>query len=88
VTIVDFAGGARALLAFGIGSVFGLATGLWLALSPTANAIREPHITALNSIPRIILVLTGFALLLDALAGRIERRLMKRQPRAGETEKR
>ncbi|HEY6086304.1 MAG TPA: ABC transporter permease [Burkholderiaceae bacterium] len=43
------------LLAFGIGSVLGLATGLWLALSPTASAILEPYITALNSMPRIIL---------------------------------
>jgi NitT/TauT family transport system permease protein len=34
-----------------------------------------------------ILVLTAFALVLDALVGRIERRLMKWQPRAGETEK-
>jgi len=43
------------LLAFGIGSVLGLATGLWLALSPTASAILEPYITAANSMPRIIL---------------------------------
>ena len=43
------------VLAFGIGSVLGLATGLWLALSPTASAILEPYITALNSMPRIIL---------------------------------
>jgi NitT/TauT family transport system permease protein len=43
------------LLAFGIGSLLGLATGLWLALSPTASAILEPYITALNSMPRIIL---------------------------------
>jgi NitT/TauT family transport system permease protein len=43
------------LLAFGIGSALGLATGLWLALSPTASAILEPYITALNSMPRIIL---------------------------------
>jgi NitT/TauT family transport system permease protein len=43
------------LLAFGIGSVLGLAMGLWLALSPTASAILEPYITALNSMPRIIL---------------------------------
>ena len=43
------------LLAFGIGSALGLATGLWLALSPTAGAILEPYITALNSMPRIIL---------------------------------
>jgi NitT/TauT family transport system permease protein len=43
------------LLAFGIGSVLGLATGLWLALSPTASAILEPYIKAANSMPRIIL---------------------------------
>ena len=43
------------LLAFGIGSVLGLSMGLWLALSPTASAILEPYITALNSMPRIIL---------------------------------
>ena len=43
------------LLAFGIGSALGLATGLWLALSPAASAILEPYITALNSMPRIIL---------------------------------
>ena len=43
------------LLAFGIGSVLGLAMGLWLALSPTASAVLEPYITALNSMPRIIL---------------------------------
>ena len=43
------------LLAFGIGSALGLAAGLWLALSPTASAILEPYITALNSMPRIIL---------------------------------
>ena len=195
---------AETLLAFGIGSVLGLATGLWLALQPMASAILEPYIKALNSMPRIILapifavwfglgigskvalgvtlvffivffnvyqgvkevspvvlanarmlgagpkqllrhvylpsatswvfsslhtsvglafvgavvgeylgssqgvgylilqaegtfdintvmagilVLTGFALVLDALVGRIERRLMKWQPRAGETEK-
>jgi NitT/TauT family transport system permease protein len=34
-----------------------------------------------------ILVLTAFALALDALVGVAERRLMKWQPRAGETEK-
>ena len=30
------------ILAFGIGAVFGLAAGLWLALSPVASAILEP----------------------------------------------
>ena len=43
------------LLAFGIGALGGLATGLWLALSPVASAILEPYIKALNSMPRIIL---------------------------------
>ncbi len=43
------------LLAFGVGSVLGLAAGLWLALSPLASAILEPYVKALNSMPRIIL---------------------------------
>jgi NitT/TauT family transport system permease protein len=43
------------LLAFGIGSVLGLAAGLWLALAPLASAILEPYVKALNSMPRIIL---------------------------------
>ncbi len=43
------------LLAFGVGSVLGLACGLWLALSPMASAVLEPYIKALNSMPRIIL---------------------------------
>ena len=43
------------LLAFGVGSLLGLACGLWLALSPMASAICEPYIKALNSMPRIIL---------------------------------
>jgi len=34
-----------------------------------------------------ILVLTVFALLLDAIVGRVERRLMKWRPQTGETEK-
>ena len=41
----------------------------------------------INTVMAGILVLTAFALLLDALVGRIERRLMKWQPKAGETEK-
>jgi len=43
------------LLAFAIGSVLGLGIGLWLALAPTASAIAEPYITALNAMPRVIL---------------------------------
>jgi NitT/TauT family transport system permease protein len=41
----------------------------------------------INTVMAGILVLTGFALILDAVVGRIERRLMKWQPRSGETEK-
>jgi len=41
----------------------------------------------INTVMAGILVLTTFALVLDALVGRIEKRLMKWQPRAGETEK-
>ncbi|MEJ8838933.1 ABC transporter permease [Ramlibacter sp. AN1133] len=43
------------VLAFAIGTVLGLAVGLWLALAPTASAISEPYIKALNSMPRVIL---------------------------------
>ena len=43
------------LLAFGIGTVLGLAMGLWLALSPMAAAILDPYIKAANSMPRVIL---------------------------------
>src|SRR6476646_3010006 len=37
------------VLAFVIGTVLGLACGLWLALSPLAAAITDPYIKALNS---------------------------------------
>ncbi|HEY5292991.1 MAG TPA: ABC transporter permease [Burkholderiales bacterium] len=43
------------MLAFAIGTVFGLAVGLWLALSPTASGIFDPYIKAANSMPRVIL---------------------------------
>jgi len=43
------------MLAFVIGTVLGLAFGLWLALAPTASAILDPYIKALNSMPRVIL---------------------------------
>jgi NitT/TauT family transport system permease protein len=42
-------------LAFVIGTVSGLAVGLWLALSPTAAALFDPYIKAVNSMPRVIL---------------------------------
>jgi NitT/TauT family transport system permease protein len=43
------------VLAFAIGTVLGLAFGLWLALAPTASAILDPYIKGLNSMPRVIL---------------------------------
>jgi NitT/TauT family transport system permease protein len=49
VTLVETA------LAFLIGTVLGLVMGLWLALSPTASALFDPYIKALNSMPRVIL---------------------------------
>ncbi len=41
----------------------------------------------INTVMAGILVLTGFALALDGAVGRIERHLMKWQPKGGETEK-
>ncbi|HEV7393888.1 MAG TPA: ABC transporter permease [Burkholderiales bacterium] len=43
------------LLAFIVGTVFGLVIGLWLALSSTASALLDPYIKAANSMPRVIL---------------------------------
>ncbi|MGE5338669.1 MAG: ABC transporter permease [Gemmatimonadota bacterium] len=43
------------VLAFAIGTTVGLATGMWLALSPVAAAIVDPYIKGLNSMPRVIL---------------------------------
>jgi NitT/TauT family transport system permease protein len=43
------------VLAFGIGTVLGLACGLWLALSSAASLILDPYIKAANSMPRVIL---------------------------------
>ncbi|MDA7416190.1 ABC transporter permease [Xenophilus arseniciresistens] len=42
-------------LAFAIGTVLGLACGLWLALAPTASLILDPYIKAANAMPRVIL---------------------------------
>ena len=42
-------------LAFILGSVAGLAMGLWLGLSPSACAILDPYITAMNAMPRVVL---------------------------------
>jgi NitT/TauT family transport system permease protein len=43
------------LLAFLIGTGFGVVIGLWLALSPMASAILDPYIKAVNAMPRVIL---------------------------------
>ena len=42
-------------LAFVIGSALGLAIGLWLGLTPTASALFDPYITAMNAMPRVVL---------------------------------
>ena len=43
------------VVACGIGTLLGLACGLWLALAPTASLILDPYIKAANSMPRVIL---------------------------------
>lgn len=43
------------VLAFVIGTVAGLAVGLWLALSPFSAAVADPFIKGFNSMPRVIL---------------------------------
>jgi NitT/TauT family transport system permease protein len=43
------------MLAFFIGTVSGVAIGIWLALAPTASAIFDPYIKAMNAMPRVIL---------------------------------
>jgi NitT/TauT family transport system permease protein len=43
------------LLAFAIGTLLGLAAGLWLGLSQFAARLLDPYMTAINSMPRVIL---------------------------------
>ena len=43
------------LFAFVIGTLAGIAIGVWLALAPTASAILDPYVKALNAMPRVIL---------------------------------
>jgi NitT/TauT family transport system permease protein len=42
-------------LAFIIGTLLGLAVGLWLGLVPLASLILDPYIKAANAMPRVIL---------------------------------
>ena len=43
------------ILAFAIGTAFGVAIGIWLALAPAASAIFDPYVKALNAMPRVLL---------------------------------
>ena len=43
------------LLAFVIGPVSGVLVGIWLALAPTASAVFDRYIKAVNAMPRVIL---------------------------------
>jgi NitT/TauT family transport system permease protein len=43
------------VLAFALGTLLGVAFGLWLALSDVAATLLDPYIKALNSMPRVIL---------------------------------
>jgi NitT/TauT family transport system permease protein len=43
------------LLAFAIGTIGGIALGLWLGLARTAAAVLDPYIKGLNAMPRVIL---------------------------------
>ena len=46
---------SETLLAFAIGTIAGMLMGLWMGLSKTASLIFDPYLTALNSMPRVIL---------------------------------
>jgi NitT/TauT family transport system permease protein len=43
------------LLAFAIGTLGGVAVGLWLGLAPAAAAVLDPYVKGLNAMPRVIL---------------------------------
>jgi len=43
------------VLAFAIGTLFGVAAGLWLGLNPMAAVLLDPYIKAANAMPRVIL---------------------------------
>jgi len=43
------------VLAFAIGTLLGVAAGLWLGLSATAASLLDPYIKAANAMPRVIL---------------------------------
>ncbi len=43
------------MLAFLFGTALGLIFGLWLGLNPTASALVDPYLKAVNSMPRVVL---------------------------------
>jgi sulfonate transport system permease protein len=43
------------ILAFVLGTVSGMAIGIWLALAPAASIILDPYIKGLNAMPRVVL---------------------------------
>jgi NitT/TauT family transport system permease protein len=43
------------MFAFVVGTAFGVVIGIWLALAPTASALLDPYIKAINAMPRVIL---------------------------------
>jgi len=43
------------VLAFFLGTLSGLAIGMWLALAPSASAVFDPYIKGANAMPRVIL---------------------------------
>jgi NitT/TauT family transport system permease protein len=43
------------LLAFIIGTVFGIVLGFWFARTPLISAVFEPYLKAANAIPRVVL---------------------------------
>ncbi len=64
-TFKDFASGAiwyhlgitllETALAFGIGTVAGIAFGFWFARAPLVSVVFDPYIKAVNALPRVVL---------------------------------
>eukprot|EP01037_Dinobryon_pediforme_P027972 gene27972-31053_t len=46
---------SETVLAFGIGSLGGIAVGFWLARQPFVAAVLEPYISMANALPRVVL---------------------------------
>ena len=81
VVVILLLGGIQLLMIGVVGEYLGSARGVGYLILQAEGTFD------INTVMAGILVLTGFALLLDAAVGRIEKRLMKWQPRAAETER-